>query len=380
MLGINEAIRASKYDIPINPSLLISLLSFWSLVTNTFSFPEGYRTPTVADVFALMCLRPMGAFTHNLMAVGKGPEEDILNVIPLNYDNFIKEVKGSDNSPIIYKEECCFYLFWICKFLACISSKRVINYFLPIARCLVNGTPVDLSSFVLGELHRAMFLLSTEPKQSHGGHVWLMQMWAYSYFPSIAPELHHTIVPWSYGEAWMHARYPEEVPSYPTWFRLFSDSSRKRSPKDFMPFEAKMYGSEDFQKFSNQGFFRGDFAWGACLYLRDLVVIRATNAGIKAYCPSLVVRQFGLVQLLPVPLTWTKNKDWDSTVSISKDEAQKVSTLARERVTNFAFTPFQVRPLSSSSFHSWWETYMARFNNEDDLIEAIQGFCPSFLL
>uniref|UniRef100_A0A2N9GAK7 Aminotransferase-like plant mobile domain-containing protein n=1 Tax=Fagus sylvatica TaxID=28930 RepID=A0A2N9GAK7_FAGSY len=322
----------------------------------------------------------MGAFTHNLMAVGKGPEEDILNVIPLNYDDFIKEVKGSANSPVTYKEECYFYLFWICKFLACISSKRVINYFLPIAQCLANGTPIDLSSFVLGELYRAMFLLSTEPKQSHGGHVWLMQMWSYSYFLSIAPELHHTIVPWSYGEAWMHTRYPEEVPSYPTWFRLFSDSSRKRSPKDFMPFEAKMYGSEDFQKFSNQGFFKGDSAWGACLHSRDLVVIKATDAGIKAYCPSLVARQFGLVQLLPVPLTWTKNKDWDSTVSISKDEAQKVSTLARERVTNFAFTPFQVRPLSSSSFHSWWETYMARFNNEDDLIEAIQGFCLSFLL
>jgi hypothetical protein len=62
MLGINEKIRASKYEIPINPCLLISLITFWSLVTNTFSFPERYMTLTVADVFALTCLRPMGAF------------------------------------------------------------------------------------------------------------------------------------------------------------------------------------------------------------------------------------------------------------------------------------------------------------------------------
>jgi hypothetical protein len=134
-------------------------------------------------------------------------------------------------------------------------------------------------------------------------------MWAYSYFPSIAHELHPTIEPWSNGKAWMHARYPTEVPSFPTCFKLFNDSSRRRSPEEFMPFKARRYGSEDFHQFSSQGFFRGDAAWGACLQSRDLVVIRSANAGVEAYCPSLVMRQFGLVQLLPVPSIWTKNTD-----------------------------------------------------------------------
>ena len=156
-------------------------------------------------------------------------------------------MKGSGASPVSYKEECCFYLFWICRFLACISSKRVINYYLPIAWCLENSVLVDMSSFLLGELYRAMFLLSTEPKQSHGGPVWLIQMWAYSYFLSIAPKLHPTIVPWSYGEAWMHAKFPKEVPSFPTCFNLFNDSLRTRLPEEFMPFKARRYGSEDFQ-------------------------------------------------------------------------------------------------------------------------------------
>ena len=239
----------------------------------------------MVDVFALTCLRPMGAFAHTLMAIGKGPDEDILNGVSLNYNDFIKETKDSGATPVTYKEECCFYLFWICKFLASTSSKRVINYYLPIAWCLANGIPVDLSSFLLGELYRSLFLLSTEPKQSYGGPVWLIQMWAYSYFPSIAPELHPTIEPWSYGEAWMHARYPKEVPSYPTCFKLFGESSRKRSLEEFMLFEAKSYGSEDFQQFSSQGFFRGDAAWGACLQSRDLVVIRSINASVEAYWP-----------------------------------------------------------------------------------------------
>ena len=237
-----------------------------------------------------------------------------------------------------------------------------------------------MSSFLLGELYQAIFLLSTEPKQSHGGPVWLIQMWAYSYFPLIAPELHPTIEPWSYGKAWMHARYPKEVPSFPTCFKLFSDSSRKRSPKEFMPFEARRYGSEDFHQFLSQYFFRGDAAWGACIQSRDLVVIRSSNADVEAYCPSLVPRQFRLVQLLPAPPIWTKNTDWMVRVAISKDEAKQISVLARERVTGFTFTLFMVRSMSSSLFHNWWETYMANFNNENDLIKAFQGFCPTFLL
>jgi hypothetical protein len=70
-------------------------------------------TPTVADIFALLGLRHMGALAHPLMAVGTGPDDDvdILNDVPLSYNEFIKHMKGSGASPISYKEECCFYLF-----------------------------------------------------------------------------------------------------------------------------------------------------------------------------------------------------------------------------------------------------------------------------
>ena len=219
----------------------------------------------VFNVFALLSLRPIGALAHPLMVVGTSLDDDIFNGVPLSYNDFIKHMKGAGASPVTYNEECCFYLLWICKFLTCTSSKRVINYYLSIARCLVNSVPVDMSSFLLGELYQAMFLLSTKPKQSHGGPVWLIQMWAYFYFPLIAPELHPAIVPWSYGEAWMHVRFPKVVPSFPTCFKFFSDSSRRRLPEESMPFEAKKYGSKDFQQFSSQGFFRGDSAWGTYL-------------------------------------------------------------------------------------------------------------------
>ena len=110
------------------------------------------------------------------------------------------------------------------------------------------------------------------------------------------------------------------------------------------------------------------------------MVIRSTNAGVETYCPLLMVRQFGLIQLLPVPSTWTKNTDWMARAVISKDEAKQISVLARERVTSFTFIPFSPRSVSSSLFHNWWESYMANFNNEDDLIEALHGCCPGFLM
>ena len=101
------------------------------------------------------------------------------------------------------------------------------------------------------------------------------------------------------------------------------------------------------------------------------MVIKSTNAGVEAYCLSLVARQFGLVQLLPVPPIWTKNTDWMARAIISKDEAKQISVSVREQITSFVFTPLSARSVSSSLFHSWWETYMVNFNNEDDLIEAL---------
>uniref|UniRef100_A0A2N9EMI7 Aminotransferase-like plant mobile domain-containing protein n=1 Tax=Fagus sylvatica TaxID=28930 RepID=A0A2N9EMI7_FAGSY len=101
-LGINEAIHTSKFELPMNPNLLTALILFWSPVTNTFSFPKAYMTPAVADVFALTCLPLVGASVHIQMAYGKGPEEDILIGVNLNYVPFIKSMKAPiRSSPMV---------------------------------------------------------------------------------------------------------------------------------------------------------------------------------------------------------------------------------------------------------------------------------------
>ena len=118
-----------------------------------------------------------------------------------------------------------------------------------------------------------------------------------------------------------------------------------------MPFEAKLYGSRDFTDFSHEGGPMDDIAWGSCLQSRDLVVIRATNAGVEVYCPNLVARKFGFMQLLPMPPSWTLNNPSGERSSITLDEAAKVSTKAHGKILKFVFTPFPPHPVSTKSFN-----------------------------
>uniref|UniRef100_A0A2N9EZV7 Uncharacterized protein n=1 Tax=Fagus sylvatica TaxID=28930 RepID=A0A2N9EZV7_FAGSY len=175
-----------------------------------------------------------------LMVVGTSPNEDVLHGVSLSYNDFIKQVKGSRRLTRYLQGRMLFLL--------------VLGYVDSWHTPPPNGS--SATTCLLLDAWQ-MALLSSKCE-------------AYSYFPSITPELHPTIESWSYGEAWMHARYPKEVPSFPTYFKLFSDSSRRRSPEEFMPFEARRYGFEDFHQFSSQGFFRGDAAWGTCLQSRGL--------------------------------------------------------------------------------------------------------------
>uniref|UniRef100_A0A2N9EPR3 Aminotransferase-like plant mobile domain-containing protein n=1 Tax=Fagus sylvatica TaxID=28930 RepID=A0A2N9EPR3_FAGSY len=227
----------------------------------------------------------MGAMAHPSMTVGKGPEDDFLKGVPLGYNEFIKHVKG----------------FW------------------PVPH--LNGSLATTCQLL--DAWQMAFLL-----------IWLPSCWESSIEPCSCSALSpNNPMGTCLAPSNMHARFPKGkgIPSFPTCFKLFSESSRRRIPEEFLPFEAKKYSSKDFQKFSSQGFFRGDATWGSCLQSRDLVVIRTPHAGVEAYCPSLVARQFGLVQLLPVPPTWTKNTDWMARALISKDEAKQISVLAREQ-------------------------------------------------
>ena len=63
MLRIKEAILISTSYISFHPELIVAALLFWS-PSNAFVFPEGFMTPTIEDVFALVGLPPDGMDCH----------------------------------------------------------------------------------------------------------------------------------------------------------------------------------------------------------------------------------------------------------------------------------------------------------------------------
>jgi hypothetical protein len=108
------------------------------------------------------------------------------NGVALGYIRFMQKHKKHFDDVITFKEETCFYLFWLCKFLINSPSKRIITYYLPIAIALFNKHKLALVFFFLGSVYRSMFLFTTDPKDSIGGPLWFTQLWAYAYFPQLA--------------------------------------------------------------------------------------------------------------------------------------------------------------------------------------------------
>jgi hypothetical protein len=250
-LGIADAILASKTPIKPDMHLITALISFWSTTLNTFVFSEGVLSPTLMDVFAMLSLPIEGIPIHHGMKCKQHSTIDIdTKGNALGYTRFMQTYKKHSTEDITFEEETCFYLFWLCKFLINSSSKRIVNYYLPIAMALANKHKLALAPFFLGFVYRAMFLFTTEPKDSIGGALWFIQLWAYAYFPQLAPKLDPSVLSRIsfYAHLFALSAYePDHIPTFEDWFNLFSDKERVRPAPHFLPFaEAKFTCPEMF--------------------------------------------------------------------------------------------------------------------------------------
>ena len=149
----------------------------------------------------------------------------------------MNKCKQRNDEVITFEEETCFYLYWFCKFLINSSSKRVVTYYLPIAVALANRHKVALGPFFLGSVYRTMFLATTKPKESIGGPLWFIQLWAYAYFPQLAPKPNLSILDKCVCYLFAVSIY-ESVnrPNFGDWFNTFADKERVRSLPSFLPF------------------------------------------------------------------------------------------------------------------------------------------------
>ena len=174
-LGIADAILTSKTPIKPDMHLIVALINFWSPTSNTFVFSEGFLSPTLMDVSAMLSFPIESIPIHHEMKCKQHCTIDIdKNNSTLGYSHFTQKHMQNFGDVITFEEETCFYLFWLCKFVINSPSKRIITYYLPIAIALANKYKLVLAHFFLSSVYRSMFLITTEPKDSIGGPLWFL--------------------------------------------------------------------------------------------------------------------------------------------------------------------------------------------------------------
>jgi hypothetical protein len=156
-LGIADAIITSKTPIKPDTHLITALISFWSTTSNTFVFNEGFLSPTLMDVSAMLSLPIEGIPIHHEMKCTQYSTIDLdTNGSALGYTRFMQKHKKHFDEAITFEEETCFYLFWLCKFLINSPSKRIVTYYLPIAIALANKHKLALAPFFLVSVYRSV--------------------------------------------------------------------------------------------------------------------------------------------------------------------------------------------------------------------------------
>ena len=91
-LGIADAILTSKTPIKPDMHLIVALISFWSPISNTFVFSEGFLSPTLMDVFAMLSLPIEGIPIHHEMKCKQHCTIDIdKNHAALGYTRFMQK-------------------------------------------------------------------------------------------------------------------------------------------------------------------------------------------------------------------------------------------------------------------------------------------------
>lgn len=106
----------------------------------------------------------------------------------LSYTSFLAREIGKPDSDVTFQEVCSFYLYWLCKFVVCSSTKR--NTFGVCLHCYDFSLELSIGPwpFMLCLLYRSLLSLTQERFfGSVNGPLWLLQLWVYAYFSNLSP-------------------------------------------------------------------------------------------------------------------------------------------------------------------------------------------------
>ncbi|KAJ4848842.1 hypothetical protein Tsubulata_037991, partial [Turnera subulata] len=174
-----------------------------------------------------------------------------------SYTYFMEHAMDSKD-PV--EEETAFYLYWICKFLVCNRSGKIQTSFQCVADAIfcANG-PIALAPFLLGLAYNCIGKSVTYSfNENVSGPLWLVVLWAQSYFPSIAARRNIVEVPGStlstkihsYGDYIVSTQVQDCKITFEDCLDYLCDNKRKRQGKEWNPFLERRFGPDWLRAFT----------------------------------------------------------------------------------------------------------------------------------
>ncbi|KAK9116077.1 hypothetical protein Sjap_015024 [Stephania japonica] len=201
--GISEAIKASKYTIKRDESVIVGLAEKWVPSINAFEFDFGTATITLED---LMGLGGYSVFGEPVTISVSGELLEIQEKMITKHKWFTSHTshKKASFSPWMDHFSCCedeviehvgFLAMWLSRYVFP-ASGSVSRYVFSIAVHLAHGTRIALAPAVLASIYRDLRTLSDYVLGSSGlrlfpctvwGPMQLLQLWAWERFWILGP-------------------------------------------------------------------------------------------------------------------------------------------------------------------------------------------------
>ncbi|RZB99728.1 hypothetical protein D0Y65_022228 [Glycine soja] len=237
--GIDQAIKASTFQIRRNDELILELAQRWCSKTNTFVFPCGEATITLEDMKG----RSYATDEHFMSNESRVEHEGFLSL-------------------------------WLSRFVFPPKSYNAIskNVF-PIAVHLARGSKIALAPAVLAGISRDLRLLNnkirTATKVEVGVKLWtpfqLAQVWALERFPLLHSRLPHGI---RQGKLMVAKWHKVKMLKHDS-FKLILDSLRARNGFIWRPYKnsppLELYNEKDMWACNNPNYFDELESFARCL-------------------------------------------------------------------------------------------------------------------
>ncbi|KAK7387063.1 hypothetical protein VNO78_27553 [Psophocarpus tetragonolobus] len=322
--GIDQAIKASTFQIPKSEELILELAQRWCSKTNTFVFPWGEATITLEDMKVCWGYSVMGEPLSSLLVSDE--EKEIDEELNQEFKMFFKSrAKRADHNPWMNHfmrnkrkvEHEAFLCCWLSRFvLRGTSYRSILNVAFPIAIHLARGTRLALAPVILASIYRDLSLLNNKIRIATAVKLevilWapfqLVQVWALERFPALQPHPHVI----EKGQLLVAKWHKLKMLKHDN-LTLILDSFRAGNDFIWRPYKnspaLQLYNENDMWVCKNPNFDDELESFARCLRVSELVY---RQEYIEQYCPNRVALQFGLDQDIPGIVTHYNENPWKS--------------------------------------------------------------------